>query len=809
MQTNNNNITRAQLANQLQDESSVDPKQVMFQIVNNWPWIVFSLMVMITLGYLYNRYAEPVYKAQAAILIKDEKKGGAGLLDNPLLKELEIGGGGKLVDNEIEVLQSYDLMEATVRKEQLFLNIKSKGKLTSRSVFGEEFPLIVRVANPDSIGEPFSWQVTHTKLADKWTVAYSKTNAPFSVALGKWYGVNGVLVQFLHNPAYKIPEKLIDTSGADVKYSFSFRSVDATTNAYSRALAVQTVSKTSTIISLEIQDPNQRKAKATLKRLIEIYNEQGLEDKKEVSTNTLDFLNGRLAIIEKELRLVEGQVEKFKSTNKITDVSAEAQVYLDQAKDVDAQKAQQETQANILESLEQNLKTNRSDSRHIASGSGIVDPALAAAILAHNTLVAEKERQTERLGPKHPIVVDLTNQLENAKEGLLSSVSNLKQTNKIALNDINRKDAELSLKIRNIPQIEKNLVQIKRDQSVKEQLYFFLLQKKEESAITLASTTLDSRSIEKSRNSGIVKPNKQLVLAISFLLGILLPAAIIYFGSLFDNKVGDKTEVEQKCKAPVLGEISFAKKEKSPIVIEKGSRSIVAEQFRVIRTNIGFVRTNGKNPQVILVTSHRPSEGKSFTSLNLAASFALLDKKVIVLEFDLRKPRLTQSLKVTASKGISNYLSSNSSDLNSLLYEIPGFNERLYLLPAGPVPPNPAELILGDKMKIMMDELKKRFDYIILDTPPYSLVTDSSLLSEYAEVNLVVLRHGFTFKFVLKELNKKIEDNPSQPLYTVINRVGERRNYTKYKTYGYTEYFDAPEKRAKGWKNLFKRENNS
>jgi tyrosine-protein kinase Etk/Wzc len=809
VQTNNNNITRAQLINQLQDESSVDPKQVMFQIVNNWPWIVFSLMVMVTLGYLYNRYAEPVYKAQAAILIKDEKKGGAGLLDNPLLKELEIGGGGKLVDNEIEVLQSYDLMEATVRKEQLFLNIKSKGKLTSRSVFGEEFPLIVRVANPDSIAEPFSWQVTHTKLADKWTVTYGKTKAPFSVALGKWYGVNGVLVQFLHNPAYRIPEKLIDTSGTDVRYIFSFRSVDATTNAYLRALAVQAVSKTSTIISLEIQDPNQRRAKAALKRLIEIYNEQGLEDKKEVSTNTLDFLNGRLAIIEKELRLVEGQVEKFKSTNKITDVSAEAQVYLDQAKDVDAQKAQQETQANILESLEQNLKTNRNDSRHIASGSGIVDPALATAILAHNTLVAEKERQTERLGPKHPIVVDLTNQLENAKEGLLSSVANLKQTNKIALNDINRKDSELSLKIRNIPQIEKNLVQIKRDQSVKEQLYFFLLQKKEESAITLASTTLDSRSIEKSRNSGIVKPNKQLVLAISFLLGILLPAAIIYFASLFDNKVGDKAEVEQRCKAPVLGEISFAKKEKSPIVVEKGSRSIVAEQFRVIRTNIGFVRTNEKNPQVILVTSHRPSEGKSFTSLNLAASFALLDKKVIVLEFDLRKPRLTQSLKVTASKGISNYLSNNSSDLNSLLYEIPGFNERLYLLPAGPVPPNPAELILGDKMKVMMDELKKRFDYIILDTPPYSLVTDSSLLGEYAEVNLVVLRHGFTFKFVLKEINKKIADNPSQPLYTVINRVGERRNYTKYKTYGYTEYFDAPEKRTKGWKNLFKRENNS
>ncbi|MFT3947231.1 MAG: polysaccharide biosynthesis tyrosine autokinase [Agriterribacter sp.] len=790
----------------LQDESLIDPKQFFFKIINNWPWIILSLLLMVTLGVLYNRYASPVYKAQAAILIKDEKKGGAGLLDNPLLKDLQITGGGKLVDNEIEVLQSYDLIEAAVRREQLFLNIKSKGKLTSRSIFGEEFPLTIRVANPDTIAEPFSWLVTYKPNENKWEILYHASQPALPVTLGKWYNVNGIIVEFLNNNLYKRSPKTIDSVDVNPKYSFNFKSIDATVTSYLSSLTVQAVSKTSSIINLELVDYNQRKAKAALNALIDIYNTQGLDDKKEVSKNTLDFLDSRLAIIEKELRLVEGQVEKFKSTNKITDVSAEAQQYLDQAKEVDFQKADQQTKLNVLESIEENVKANQ-DGKLVPSASGILDPSFAELVQGLNKLVLEKERQEQRLGAKNPITVDLGNQIENAKTSLLGNIANLKQSYKIALNNINSKDAQLSLRIKNIPQIEKNLVQIKRDQSVKEQLYFFLLQKKEESAITLASTTLDSRSIERPRNSGIVKPNKQLILAISILLGLLLPAAIIYFAGLFDNKIGDKSEVEQKTIVPILGEVSYTKKGKSPIIVEKGSRSIVAEQFRVIRTNLGFIKYNDEAPRVILVTSHRPSEGKSFTSLNLAASFALLNKKVVVLEFDLRRPSLSQSLKLFPEKGISNYLSDNSVDVKDLLIEIPDFNKSFYLLPAGPIPPNPAELIVGERINSMMKELKGKFDYIILDTPPYSLVTDSSLLSKHADVNLVVLRHAYTFKFVLKELNKKVENKSWDRLNIVINRVGEKRNYNKYNTYGYTEYFDAPEREKKGWRQWFKKRN--
>ncbi len=802
-----NSINTRALLNDIKDESSVDLKQVSINILNNWPWVLLSTIIMVALGLTYNRYAEPVFKAKSAILIKDEKKGGAGLLDNPLLKDLQLSEGGKLVDNEIEVLHSYDLMDATVRKEQLFLDIKREGKLISRSVFGDEFPLKVRVANPDTIGRPVTWEVIQRKSDNKWWVKDSEYMLP--ITMGKWYSINGVIFQ-MDNSSLNGEDSTIvndDTTALENKYLFKFSSVDGAVNAYLAALNVQPVSKTASIITLELSDHNAKRAKAVLSSLINIYKSQGLEDQKQVSTNTLDFLNGRLAIIERELQAVEGQVERFQTQNKITDIPSEGQIYLDQAKDIDQQKVQQETQLNILESLETSLQNNQDNDKMVTSASGILEPSLAALIQSYNQLVLERERQTTRLGPKNPITVDLGNQVRNTRESLIGNITSLKKAYRITLDNISRKDAELSMRIKSMPTIQKNLVQIKRDQSVKEQLYFFLLQKKEEAAITLASTTEDSRSIEQSRSIGIVSPKKQLVLAISVLLGIFLPAAVIYIRSLLDNKIGDKEEVEQGCNAPILGEISYAKKETSPIIVERGSRSIIAEQFRVIRTNIGFTRNDGKEPQVILVTSHRPEEGKSFVSLNLAASFALMDKRVVVLEFDLRKPRLSQTLKVVSEKGISNFLSNANVSLDSLLCKVPDFNGDFSLLPAGPIPPNPAELILGPRMAVIMDELKKKFDYVILDTPPYSLVTDSSLLGVYADVNIVVLRHRFTFKFVLRELNKKIRENPSQGIYTIINRVGERRNYVKYKSYGYSEYFDPPEKSRKGIAGWFKKRN--
>jgi len=304
--------TRA-LLNDIKDESSVDLKQVFINILNSWPWILLSTIFMVALGMMYNRYAEPVFKAQSAILVKDEKKGGAGLLDNPLLKDLQLGEGGKLVDNEVEVLHSYDLMEATVRKEQLFLDIKSEGKLINRSVYGTEFPLKVRIANPDTITASFTWEVIHRQNDNKWRINFKNTEHDLPITMGRWYSINGVIFQMDYLSLQKEDSSIVnnDTTTLENKYLFKFSPVNSTVNAYLAALTVQPVSKAASIINLELTDHNAKRAKETLSALIDIYKSQGLEDQKQISANTLEFLNGRLAIIERELQTVEGQVERF------------------------------------------------------------------------------------------------------------------------------------------------------------------------------------------------------------------------------------------------------------------------------------------------------------------------------------------------------------------------------------------------------------------------------------------------------------------------------------------------------------------
>lgn len=775
-------------------EESADIQHMLFKILRNWYWILLSLFIMIVIAMLYNRYAEPVFKAKASIMIKDEKKGGAGLLDNPLLKELNMTGGGKLVDNEIEILKSYDLMEAVVRQQQLFVDIKSKGKLISRSIFDKEVPVILKINNPDTITLPLRWSLLREENG-RWSLDYGAHERLLAITRGRWYTINGLQFQITDNPQYKINA---DSSNFADEYLINLSPVGLAVTGYSSSLSAMPASKTATIINLELTDNNNRRGYTALNSLVTIYNHQALEDKNKVTQNTLDFLDERLAIIERELRSVEGQVQQFKSSNRITDVSTEAQKYIEQARQVDQQKAEQQTQLSILESIENNLKANQDDPKLVPSGSGIAEPSLAEMIQTHNRLVLERERQVERLGPKNPIPVDLTNQIVNLRASLIANIGNLKRAYRITLDDISSKDAELNARIRNIPQIQKDLVQIQRDQSVKEQLYFLLLQKREESAITLASSTPDSRNVEQSRSIGMVSPKKPLVMVVAFLLGLILPISLIYLINLLNNKIEDKDEVDRKSNAPVLGEISYVKKNVSPIVVRRGSRSIVAEQFRVIRTSISFTKP-GQSPRVILVTSHRPEEGKSFTSINLAASYALLNKKVVVLEFDLRKPRLSSTLDIHSDKGISNYLAGGISDIDTILQEIPDFEQRFWLLPAGPIPPNPAELILGDRMKLLMEELNKKFDYIIFDTPPYGLVTDSVLLGGYTDINIIVLRQGFTFKWVLSDINKRLMDNPAQPLYTVLNRVGEKSKYGSYKRYGYgySEYFDVPDKKKK------------
>ena len=735
-----------------------------------WPWFLLSLVICLSLAYVYLRYTNPVYNAVASIIVKDEKKG-AELMDNSMMKEIGLGGNNKLVENEIEILKSYDLMQAVVNNLQLFVSVHHIGRIRDVDVFADDMPFRFYIENPDAIQDNQRWKVKDTTNGVIFQADKNK-QAEF-IRYGQTYSSGGIRFRLRQDTLFPGPR-----SG---EYYVSVTPPSETAVDYGRKLTVDAASKVATVINLEIKDRNKKRAVATLQSLINVYNMQAVEDKNRVTDNTVNFLTDRLTGVAKELQGVEGSVEKLKSQNRVTDLSSDAQQYLDLSQQVDIQKAQSQTQLNIIDALEKDLQTNETNPKLVPSTLGINEPSLGLLIEKHNELVLQKERLQQVSGPKNPALIDLQEQIKEIRSRLISNVGNLKRAYAISLDDISGKDVQLNSRIRSVPLMERKLVQITRNQNVQEQLYAFLLQKREEAAITRASNIEDSRTILQARSLGQTAPKPNMIWTFGILAGLLLPISLISFRDFMNNKIGDTDEIKQHTDLPLLGTIPHIKRLKNPIVINSHSRSAAAEQIRNIRTAISYTG-NGKNVKTILVSSFQPGEGKSFASLNLAVSYALLDKKTVILEFDLRKPGLTKNMGITAKEGISNILAGKSK-VDDLLVEVPDHGGNLFVLPAGNLPPNPAELISGTNMDFLISMLEERFDYIIIDSPPLNVVTDASLLQKHADITIVVLRQNYTSRLVYEKLNQRKADHPDQPIYIILNDTGKTKRYED--KYGY------------------------
>jgi tyrosine-protein kinase Etk/Wzc len=400
-------------------------------------------------------------------------------------------------------------------------------------------------------------------------------------------------------------------------------------------------------------------------------------------------------------------------------------------------------------------------------------------------------------GTQNPLYRDLTMQVKSVRQDLLENVKNLRKAYDIQLADVIIRDRRLAATMNSLPAMEKKLLEISRDRNVKEQIYLFLLQKREENAIALASAVKDTRTIELPHASKqtypLVLPTYGSAIALGFFLAII-PMILI---DVFDDRIGSAKEIAAKCLAPLLGEINYLKHLNYPIQIGQNSRTVIAEQIRSIRTNLNFTEL-GSELKTILVSSHIPGEGKSFTCLNIAASYAILQKKVVVLEFDLRKPRVLKSLGLTSKTGISNVLTGNAA-LSEVVMEVEGFEGHLFVMPSGPIPPNPAELILGKYMQPLMEQLRAQYDVVIIDSPPFSLVTEALLLKNHTDATIIILRQGYSKKDALKQINEKFLQEQTKKVYTILNGVNRTSRYSYYTAkysegysdqygYGYNSY---------------------
>jgi len=566
--------------------------------------------------------------------------------------------------------------------------------------------------------------------------------------------------------------------------SVKFNDIRKLGNSYSSVISVTPVNKTASVLTLSLVDPVPDKGIDIINKLIDVYNREEVEDKNLIASNTILFIDGRLKYLVRELSDVERDVERYKKKNEVTNVSSEAQDYLQNASDYTKRLADYDIQINVLESLEAYLHRPGRQYDLVPSNLSAQDVTLTSLIGKFNELQLERKRLLTAVQPESPIVAGLNEQISALRINILENLRNIKNEFVITKGKLKESSSSYESRIQNIPSIERDLLEIQRQKSIKEGLYTYLLQKREESAISLASTVSNSRIIDKAMAGDTpVKPQGQLIYLVAFVFGLGLPVAIIYIRDLLNDKVMCVDEVKGITGMPILGEIAHAQNEQTLVITQK-SRSPISEMFRLIRSNLEFASIDNKN-RVILVTSSMSGEGKTFFCLNLGASLALTGKRTILLEFDIRKAKLLRGLGIDETKnGIVDYLVSEELGPLDLIQSVPEV-ENLFVIGAGPVPPNPGEMLLSKKISNLITTLESMFDYIIIDTSPVGLVADTFSLTKYSDMSIYMVRYNYTQKNQLGIIRDIYESKKLRNPFLVLNDAKRENTYGYGYGYGY------------------------
>ncbi len=586
-------------------------------------------------------------------------------------------------------------------------------------------------------------------------------------------------------------------ANGELKKPFHFSLIgirDATSQLLGR-LQVSASSKQSTVINLKYRDDVPKRAEDVLNEIIGSYNRAAVNDKNLLASNTLSFVKERLKYVENELDSVESNLEKFKTKNRIVDISEQGKQFLTTVGLNDQKVSELNMQLAVLKEVEKYVLNKEKKGAIVPSTLGLMDPVLSGLIEQLYGLESQYEKMKSNTASGNPLLVSITNQIADIRPRVLESVHNQIKSTEAGLRDINNTSERFSSILQGLPSKEKELISISRQQSVKNSIYTFLLQKREETALSYFSTVADSRIIDVAETgSSPVSPKKMMIFGLSLAIALVLGIGFVEIREMLNRNVMFRSEIEKLTKVPILGEVSYDQSEKA-LVIAEGKRSFIAEQFRQLRTSLGYLGINSRKRK-IMITSSVSGEGKSFISANLGVSLALIGKKVVVIELDLRKPKLSDAFNVSRGKGISNYFIGDM-EAEEIIKSTETAN--LFIIPSGPVPPNPSELILNGRMQELLAYLELHFDYIIVDTAPINPVTDAFIISPMCDATLFVIRHGYTPRLYLQKLDDQNKIRELKNMAIIFNGV-KNRGYGNYGYgygygYGYTE--DAEAKKPK------------
>ncbi|ESU27258.1 tyrosine-protein kinase involved in exopolysaccharide biosynthesis [Flavobacterium limnosediminis JC2902] len=759
----------------------------------HWKWFLIVTLVSLILAYTYLRYAVSQYKASTTIVVKDDKKGG---LASELAAFSDLGmlsGVNSNVDNEIEVIKSRTLIASSIKALKLDITYYNIGRIKEGEMYKDK-PVTMYFSK---ISETFSEKKHSFRVKIRTAENFTLYNS-----------TEDLLGDFTYNKPIKIEEGteiviLKDKEWkSDKKYdiAISYNPITDLTENYKSRLTVAALSKNSSVIELSFVDPIAEKAEDFLDMLVSNYNSDAIADKKYISENTARFIENRIQLINKELKEVESDVESFKKANKVTDLVSESGLYLENASQFEKGEIETETQLKVVATMLRYVNT-ASNTDLIPANIIPTEQGAAALIGEYNQLVLERNRLLKSAGSKNTLVLNLEKKTDALRANIVSSLRSLQTSLEIKRKDLAYQNSVLGGKIAQIPTQEKLFRDISRKQSIKEALYLYLLQKREETAISLAVTAPNAKIIDPAIAAKIpVSPKRSVIYLAALLLGLLIPFAVIYILKLVDTKVKTRLDVELATSMPFIGDVPKA--DNSNQIISTDSNSSTAEALRIIRTNLEFLLSDvhESGAKTIFLTSTFPKEGKTFVSANLASTIALSDKKVLLMGMDIRNPRLSDYFKVT-NKGVTSYLASKDSDsLEEYITKVEGFS-NFHVIPGGIIPPNPAELLMSKKVGLLFEKIKKEYDYIIVDTAPASLVTDTLLISKYADAFIYVVRANVLDKRMLSLPEKLYQEKKLPNMSIVINDTDSKKGYG----YGYGYGYGVEEKTIPFWKKFFNR----
>jgi capsular exopolysaccharide synthesis family protein len=568
------------------------------------------------------------------------------------------------------------------------------------------------------------------------------------------------------------------------KLLVSIRRPEAVIRACRSNLDIQQANRQSSVLNLAYNTPYVEKGKDFLNTLVEEYNNQAIEDKNMQALNTQKFINERIAIIDRELSEAEQNVEEYKRSQGLTDLQADLARTMQMSSQYEQQLVQVESQLSIVKSLREYVNDPANADKTIPVNIGIDDPTLSAAISEYNRLLLQRQRMDQSITPDNPVMKKLDDEIAGLRTAINSSINSVLQGLATKQKDLFNQASLYSGKIGSMPTQEREFLDLSREQQIKANLFLMLLQKREENALALAAVANKAKVLNKAKTAGKIYPRTTLVLAAALLLGLLLPGAVIYGVSLFQYRIESRADVEKIAKVPLLAEIPRYEEEGDDgnIAIKKDDRSSIAEAFRMLRTSLMLALGGGK--KVVVFTSTVPGEGKTFVAINTALSFALLDKKVLIMELDLRLSRVRQYFHMEVKEGISNYLSGMESDIDKLVVPS-GIHENLFVLPSGPIPPNPAELLSRDRLDKAMEHLREKYDYIFIDSPPVSQVADTLIINRVSDATVYVCRAGYSNKNLLRFANELMEQGKLNNMLLVVNDVKNLHHYDYRYGYGY------------------------